>query len=82
MEFKTVKDVWNAVKAGKAVYWKNTAYKVFVEPNLMPERTKELAFRQFAELDGSILAVRCIENYFGSILYETELGNLFTKETV
>jgi hypothetical protein len=80
MKFNSVSEVWDAIDAGKTVYWSSKAYKVFVEPDLMPERTKELDFRQYAERNGSILAVRYIENYFGSIISPYYIGNLFTED--
>lgn len=78
-EFKTIEDVWRAVEAGKTVYWSNKAYKIYVEKDLMPERTLEYPPRKLIEKNGYLLCVRCISNHFGSILHLKEIPALFTE---
>ncbi len=77
-QFKTIEDVWAAVDKGETVYWSNTAYKVYVEPDNSPETTKIYAPRKYVERNGKLLSIRCIENYFGGIIGRDELSKLFT----
>lgn len=77
MKFKSMNEVWDAVLSGKTVYWTNKNYKVFVEPDLMPEVTKQHNARRAAERNGSILCIRYINNHFVGILEQSELGSLF-----
>lgn len=76
-QFKTIQDVWTAIDQGRTVYWSNKSYKVFVETDNEPERTQEYSPRLLVERNGQLLSVRCISNYFGSILHESDLGSLF-----
>ena len=70
-EFKTIKQVWNALDKGKEIFWIHDGYKVFIEP--FHEGNYE-----YTKRGNKVLAVRFIENYFGSLLEESELPKLFT----
>lgn len=77
-QFKTVDEVHRALDEGKTVYAHNTAYKVYRNADILPERTKMSAPRQYSLRNNTILEVRCIENYFGSIMEPSDLHTLFT----
>jgi hypothetical protein len=85
MKFETVEQVWKAIDEGKTIYWGNTAYKVYVEENIGNEDQKNCAPRAFSRRIDSkgdnVLSVRCIENYFGSVISPNCLGSLFLKES-
>lgn len=80
--FKTVKAVWKALDAGHTVYWTNRAYKIFVETNDGDAETRRAPCRMFSARGNKILCVRCIENYFGSVLDSSELGQLFIGKPI
>jgi DNA-binding CsgD family transcriptional regulator len=85
MTFKTIDDVWNAVNKGMTVYWCTKAYKVFVESNPKQYQGCENQFynspaRQYSTRGEKMLAVRCIENHFGGVISESNLGSLFVTE--
>lgn len=72
--FKTIQDVWNAIEDGKEIFWHHEGYKVIVEepnnPNYKPENIRR----------GKVLTVRCLDNWFGSLLSEYDLPNLYIKK--
>ena len=77
-----IKAVWEKIEAGETVYWANTGYKIYVEnvPMDLPDYfvTKfQVAHHTFK--DGKVLSVRCIENYFGGLIAESELSKLFVE---
>lgn len=71
-EFKTIDQVWDAIESGQEVFWSNESYHLTVEDaqDYNPDFTKR---------NGKVLRVTCISNYFGSLLCENELSNLFIK---
>lgn len=71
----TIDKVWELLSQGKPVYWSNNSYKIYIE-SAIPEN--EYQQNHFSFKDGKVLSVRCISNHFGSILNESDLGNLFT----
>jgi hypothetical protein len=73
MVFNTFDDVWNALDAGQTVYWYNTSYKITIEP------CQKTTNRE-TERNGKVLRVTCVSNYFGSLLKECELSNLFIED--
>lgn len=78
-QFKSIDEVWSALDAGQTVYWGNESYKVYIEPDYLPQVTAVHKGRKFSARNGQLLSVRCISNYFGSIITPQCLGNLFTK---
>ena len=79
-QFKTIQDVWAALDQNETIYWHNKSYKVFIEQDLSPDRTVSYKPRQLIERNGQLLTIRCIKNYFGSILHESELSSLFSEK--
>lgn len=79
-EFKTIQDVWAAVDAGLTVYWTSTSNKVFVVDNVGDEKQKNVPCRLYSARNGKILDVRCISNYFGSVISPEFLSGLFVDE--
>jgi hypothetical protein len=78
-QVNSLDQVWTLVDQGVDVYWSSKSYKVYVEVDVMPDRTLIHAGRSFASRDGRILSVRCIDNYFGSIISPSDLSKLFTE---
>lgn len=71
----TIVEVWDKLDKNIAVYRKNVGYKVIIE-----EAKSDYHRRHFTHRDGSVLAIRYVENWFGGLMYEEELDDLFTKE--
>lgn len=72
--FNSINQVWDAIGQGKTVYWVNTSYALTVEPHF--DQISPKAFIR----DNKFLRVTCTSNYFGSILIEKEINQLFTLE--
>lgn len=79
-QFTTIEQVWQAIDKGLTVYWSNTAYKVYIEPNPKSSPYYNSINRQYSTRNEQLLSIRCISNYFGSIIHESELSQLFTSE--
>lgn len=77
--FKSVNDVWLAIDRGQTVYCHNKSYKVYVESNIGNDETRKTPSRMFSDRNGQLLSVRCISNYFGSVISESDLNNLFIE---
>jgi hypothetical protein len=73
-QFKNIHEVWTAIDQGETIFWSNESYKIFIEDS-RPENP------EFSKRGPKLLSVRCIENYFGSVLHESEISQLFTKES-
>lgn len=72
----TIEQVWKAVEEGKTVTFKdNSSYKVYVEP-----AQREYHLNHFTFKNDKVLSIRCISNYFGSIMDEKELKDLKIEE--
>lgn len=78
-QFRTIAEVWEAVDAGKRVYWSNDAYALTVEPVNREWRERNGFEIPFSAKGAVCLRVTCLSNWFGSLLIETELGALYTK---
>ncbi len=74
--YKTLEQIWADVNAGHTIYWSNTAYKLTVENDPVPEK------HLFSEREGRMLRATCTANYFGSRLHETDISNCFRIERV
>lgn len=72
-QFKTIEQVWKAIDEGKTIYWSSSAYTLTIEPS-SPN------FDKFSERNNKVLRVTCTANYFGSLLRENDLSNLYIKE--
>ena len=79
-QFKNIDEVWAAVESGTMVYASNKSYAVVVEQVIGSERTVAYQSKHFSYRNGKVLCTRCIENWFGSLMHESELGSLFTTE--
>jgi hypothetical protein len=71
-KFKNINEVWDALDLGKTVFWVNESYKIYIE-DARPENP------DFSKRGNKLLTVRCIENYFGSVLNEPEISQLYTR---
>lgn len=83
--FKNIKQVWAAIDAGKTVCWVNDSYILTVEDNNaeMQNWRERNGFQRipFSGRGDKTLRVTCAANYFGSLLQESELSNLYIKES-
>lgn len=73
-----INEVWNALDAGEDVYWIHEGYKVFIEP---AREGCEYQAKHHTNRGGKILSIRFATTYWGSLMDEREMGNLFTKGT-
>lgn len=71
-KYRTIEEVWDGIKKGKTIYWNNDGYQLTIEP--YHEGNSE-----FTRQGDKVLRITYIENYFGSLLEEKELGNLYSK---
>jgi len=78
-QFKSLKQVWAAIDAGKTIYWTNKAYALTVEDSMLQWRQEQGFKVPFSNRDGKCLRVTCVSNYFGSLLLESDIKKLFTK---
>lgn len=77
-KFKTLDDIWAAIENGKTVYWQNRCYKLTVEDSQLQWRKENGMPIPWTNKNGRCLRVTCTKNYFGSLLLESEVKNLFT----
>lgn len=75
--FKTIEQVWKALESSKIVYWSNQGYKVYISEAL---QDNDYQRNHFSFKNGKVLSVRCIDNYFGSLINESDLSTLFVEE--
>ena len=78
-QIKNIELVWALIQNGTTVYCSNKSYKVYVEENIGCADHVNSAARQYSTKNGNLLSVRCIANYFGSIIRENDLSELFTE---
>lgn len=86
-QFQTIEQVWEAIDAGKTVYWGSDAYQLTIEEEGEANNPESMAAWRihhgypvpFSARGTKALRVTCISNWFGSLLSETELGALYTK---
>ena len=71
-----ISKLWAALDAGETVYWSNTSYKIYISDAIPGNAFQE---SHFTYRNGKVLSARCISNYFGSLLNESDMGSLFTK---
>lgn len=72
-----VESLWNALDAGKTVHWGNDSYKIYISDAIPGNAFQE---SHFTYREGKVLSARCISNYFGSLLHESDVGSLYIKE--
>jgi hypothetical protein len=77
--FKTIDQVWNALDQGLTVCWASKAYEITIESSEIEWRQRQNFAIPFSNRDGKCLRVTCVSNWFGSLLCENELSNLFLK---
>lgn len=75
-KYSTIAEVWSDLDKGITIHWSNNGYKLFVEP-VIPNNTFQA--KHFTNREGKVLAARFIENYFGSLLHESDLGSLYSE---
>lgn len=76
-----LEEVWNAIDAGQTVCWNSATYEVLVVDSMLDWRKEQRFEVPFSNRDGKSLRVTCVSNYFGSLLSEADLNQLFIKET-
>ena len=68
--YKTLKQIHDDLEKGIEIFWSNTRYKVHYvdfEPNL----------NQYSLKNNKVIRVSCIDNYFGSLISESEISACF-----
>lgn len=79
-QFKTIEQVWQAIDEGKTVYWSSDAYQLTIEPVNREWRERNGFDLPFSTRGEECLRVTCMSNWFGSLLLENEMSNLYLKE--
>ncbi len=74
-QYQSIAQVWKDLFNGCTIHWCNDSYKLYVE-DAIPNN--EFQRNHFTYNNGKILSVRCISNYFGSILDESEICKLYS----
>lgn len=69
--FENLEEVWRAVESGQEVFCENLAYHITVESDF-PQANK------WTLRDGKLLRVTCKSNYFGALLTQEQIRDLFT----
>jgi hypothetical protein len=79
----TIDQIHEAIQNNKTVYWVNTSYKLVQEVILTNSdgSLNEYQAKHFTRRGDKLLAVRCISNWFGGLLSETELVQCFIQDT-
>ena len=67
----TIKEIWGAIEQGKKVNWSNSLY--IVEP-IEFEKNK---YSALSYKDGHALRITCRTNYFGGLIAESELKDVY-----
>ncbi len=75
-QFNNITEVWNALDNGITINWSNDGYKVYIENAIVDN---EYQAKHFTNRNGKVLSIRFIENYFGSLIDESELNKLYVK---
>lgn len=77
----TVIQVWALMDKGIKVYCGSDAYQVVVETVHHNEQSSAGMYQRnhFTHRNNQVLSVRCMSNWFGSIMHPTDLGNLYLK---
>jgi len=76
-KYNNISEVWADLDEGKTIHWTNDLYKIYISdayPN------NEYQSKHFTNRKGHLLSARCISNYFGSLLDESELSSLYSKD--
>lgn len=78
----TIAQVWEMIEAGKKVYWGNTGYEVVAEDVFGSDYVVEFQIKHHTFKHGKVLSIRCMSNWFGGLMAESEMGDLFIQEVV
>ena len=70
----TIEQIWDALDAGKTVYWENGLYQV--KPVKMKSHNQ---YSEVSKRDDEALRVTCTMNGFGSLITEGCLAKCFVK---
>jgi hypothetical protein len=69
--------IWKHLKAGRKVYWCHEGYQVLMVPyDLGLNKYSKLSLR-----DKQALRVTCMDNYFGSLICESDLPKCFAERS-
>lgn len=74
-KYETIEQVWSDIDSGKTIFWSNELYKVIPETIIKDNSFQE---NHFTRKGNTLLSVRCIENYFGSVMDKTDLRGLYS----
>ncbi len=76
--YSNIDEVWQDLNQGRKVYWNHTGYEIVREPV-----TKGIEFQEkhFSRQGNEVLCIRYTENWFGGIIDETEVKELFSEVT-
>ncbi len=78
IKMTSIKQIHDALKQGKTVYWANKSYEVKQRPIRKDFVDHDLNHE--TQIDGMLLDCRCVSNYFGGLLNESEVSSCFIEE--
>lgn len=76
----TVSDIWEAIEQGKTVCWINEGYQVMAEMISGDIDTRLYQSKHFTCRGNRVLTVRFVSNYFGGLMTEEDLKNVYVRE--
>jgi hypothetical protein len=83
-QINTVKEAWAAIESGKTVYWNNEAYRLTLceveGAHGFNVETAKYQKTHHSYKNNYVLRVTCTSNWFGSLLNENEVSQLFINE--
>lgn len=78
-QFTNIEQVWSAIDRGLIIYWSSDAYQLTIEDSMLDWRKRQGFNIPFSNRDDKCLRVTCMSNWFGSLLTQDELSQLYTK---
>jgi hypothetical protein len=73
---KNIEQIWQEIMNGKIVYWENEGYRITMTEAL----NNEYQLKHFSHKNGFVLCITCTENWFGSLIDESEVKKCFVTE--
>jgi len=79
--YMNIGQIWAALDKGLVVNYGNTSYKIYIEKVCTTSgSTRDYQSVHFSVRNGELLSIRCISNYFGGLINESQLAECFIVE--
>lgn len=82
-QIKSIEEAWSNLEAGRVVYCGNKSYRLTLEEvrrHGVNEDTAKYQEAHHSYKNNYVLRVTCTSNWFGSLISESEVSQLFTDE--